>query len=707
LFGGGGSAFGQPAAFPSEWILLQTDPNEGGTTNDHRDVQAVYYQVEQGYLFLRMETRAAAGWPGTGTSHPARFKWLFDLEGTPAAIVSGGQVRYAEFLLMVEDLSNSNDTDFAKNNRDHIGEITLMDDFVHNEENDGFRQWDATNPPHYTDNSPSEGVSPSPIWRRVLGTGTPGAGGLQSALGPEIGYRLDGNRVDMYVELAHLSDVPITEICPIWATDQQDTNLDQAPCCDRPETDSCIPIETVGTIEIVKDTLPDSAESFGFTGNPSPLGLFNLTGSPGTDRVTFADVPPGAYTVEETMVPSGWMFASIICDEDLVSDSTIDLMTRTATIELFPGETVTCEFVNVESSPQIGEATIVIAKDSIPDGPAVFGFSGTAPIGDFSLDDTGPTDQKSMAFTVDTGASYTIAEVNLPAGWDLYDIACTATSPSGSGVTATPDIDGRQVVVSSDLATGDFIACTFTNRQRGSITVRKEAFGEGPSSFDFQGPQGSFALGGGESQVIADLIPGMTYTVREIVPPGSLLTAIHCDGALVSIDLENATATIPLDPGAAVTCSFTNTEPASLTVRKAAVPPDPQDFEFASGFGGFFLDSPAPDDGDGVSDTITFLDLAPGVVNVGEIVPPDWQLLQIACTDPDGGTTVDVKAGRASIDIDAGEDIDCTFVNQRPSPAPAPTLSVAGLVAAIGIFLLLAFMSMARLQMPNGARRRN
>jgi hypothetical protein len=40
-----------------------------------------------------------------------------------------------------------------------------------------------------------------------------------------------------------------------------------------------------------------------------------------------------------------------------------------------------------------------------------------------------------------------------------------------------------------------------------------------------------------------------------------------------------------------------------------------------------------------------------------------YQLTDLSCSDPDDGTTVDVGARTASIDLDPGEAILCTFTN--------------------------------------------
>jgi hypothetical protein len=91
--------------------------------------------------------------------------------------------------------------------RDMLGELTLMDDL----NNDGFmKRWDSSKPPSYTiNNAQTAPTGPSSLWRRVIASvsDTPGTGGPQSAMGADIGYRIDdattgGYFVDMYVSRA-------------------------------------------------------------------------------------------------------------------------------------------------------------------------------------------------------------------------------------------------------------------------------------------------------------------------------------------------------------------------------------------------------------------------------------------------------------------------------------------------------------------------
>jgi hypothetical protein len=63
----------------------------------------------------------------------------------------------------------------------------------------------------------------------------------------------------------------------------------------------------------------------------------------------------------------------------------------------------------------------------------------------------------------------------------------------------------------------------------------------------------------------------------------------------------------------------------------------------------------------------TFSNISAGTKTVTETLPSGWTLTGLVCTDPDNGTTVNLSARRATIDLDAGETITCTFTNTKSS----------------------------------------
>ncbi|MDQ3249980.1 MAG: SpaA isopeptide-forming pilin-related protein, partial [Chloroflexota bacterium] len=100
----------------------------------------------------------------------------------------------------------------------------------------------------------------------------------------------------------------------------------------------------LATIQIVKDSQPDSRTNFAFTGD---LGAFQLDDSTANDDVYTNtkrfSVAPGLYTVNETAT-SGWVLGAISCNPSV--GSTVNLPNNRVAIQVSSGEPVTCTFIN-------------------------------------------------------------------------------------------------------------------------------------------------------------------------------------------------------------------------------------------------------------------------------------------------------------------------------------------------------------------------
>jgi PKD repeat protein len=317
----------QPATWPTTWTGLSTDPDESGG-KDHRDVfdtngdgYALYYTADSQYLYLRMETVDPPGWPSTGPQGEARYKWWFNTGGT-AAYLSGTTVYNAEFQLMLEDRTDTSNNDGS---RDRLGELTLMDDL----QNVGFTaRWNQGNKGWYITNT-RDNDGPSSLWKRALGTGTAGTGGPQGVMGSGIGYRIDdattgGHFVDMYVSWAALGNP--SSLCLIWATDNHDSNLNQAPNLDRPEGTSCLPV-----------CVPLNANFYASNTTPCVNNIItfsdNSTGSPTSWSWTFGD--GGMSTVQNathSYTSAGTYTVSLNTSNGCFSD----ILTRTNYITVTP-----------------------------------------------------------------------------------------------------------------------------------------------------------------------------------------------------------------------------------------------------------------------------------------------------------------------------------------------------------------------------------
>ena len=418
--------------------------------------------------------------------------------------------------------------------------------------------------------------------------------------------------------------------------------------------DHPLDIVATGTIVIEKTVVAAGVGgSFAFTDTISAPNSFSLAGG---NRKTFVNVLPGAYTVAEldpSGVAPGYALTGLRCDDgSSATPSTGDLATRTAAINLDPGETVTCTYTNSEDN------FIIVEKVTEPAGGAGFGFVITDTVGaptSFTLGHG-----QLFTDTVDATGVYTISETALPPGFDIKDVTCT-----GGGSAA---INGVTVVLTFNSLGGEAAHCTFTNTQRGRIVLHKETLPDGdPQSFAYSanGPAGAASvpnLQDGGSHTIANAKPG-AWTIAETIPGDWELSALTCTSLLrtsaYTPTLSSGALAVDLAPGDTMDCTFTNSKREHITIHKVVVP-TPQ-----SGGPSFPFDKPDTSLKHGESFT---RDLAPGVSST--VVEDDpaslgYAVTGISCTDNQGGTSYDVFLAKREVVFTGAPGLvaSCTFTN--------------------------------------------
>jgi cysteine-rich repeat protein len=203
------------------------------------------------------------------------------------------------------------------------------------------------------------------------------------------------------------------------------------------------------------------------------------------------------------------------------------------------------------------------------------------------------------------------------------------------------------------------------------ITVVKDAVPNNAQDFGFTGSMGSFSLDDDSDATLPNsrtmaLVAG-SKTITESVTSGWSLTGLSCSGdSNASTSLGSRTATIDLDDSEEVTCTFTNTTApttGTIIIVKDAVPNDAQDFTYTSTIPSntsFTLD----DDADGTySNTKTISNVAAGTYTVTEAAVPGWTLTNLSCTG--GGGNTSTASNVATIGLDAGETVTCTYTNTK------------------------------------------
>jgi uncharacterized repeat protein (TIGR01451 family) len=392
------------------------------------------------------------------------------------------------------------------------------------------------------------------------------------------------------------------DLTSVVCSDQSDpSSIDLNPG----ETVTCVFTNTQDSnIIVVKQTDPDGdTQSFSFTASYDQDG-FSLSDGQQNDS---GDLDPGTYSVSET-VPDGWELDSATCSDQ--SDP--------SAVSLQAGETVTCTFNNQK------DAKIIVVKQTDPDGSTQsFDFTASYDGNGFSLSDGQSDDSGDL----DPG-TYSVSET-VPDGWELKNTTCDDGSSSSE----------------INLSAGEIVTCTFTNEQDAHIIVVKQTNPDGSQqSFNFTASYDNdgFALSDGQQNDSGDLDPG-TYSVGENVPDGWDLESATCDD-------QSDPSSISLSAGETVTCTFTNEQDANIIITKQTNPDGhAQSFSFNADYDedGFNLsDGQSNDSGD----------LDPGTYSVSENVPAGWSLESAIC---------DNERDPSSINLNAGETVNCTFTNLR------------------------------------------
>jgi len=347
-------------------------------------------------------------------------------------------------------------------------------------------------------------------------------------------------------------------------------------------------------------------------------------------------------------------------------------------------------------------------------------FDYTSDIGSNSIPAEG------AGFTINTAVStthvidqvkagtYHITESNVPSDFDFTSLACTPTNAFASAT-----ISSTQATIV--LQPGGIISCTYTNTKKSSLTIQKQVVGAG-STFSFTGTgagvPASFTRAPSANSTTTDAAFSITDVsdvkyVQETVPAGYALTGISCtaNGATIVIgrggsgaflnggsdtfDAGDNTVKVTMTPGNTPTCTFTNTQNASLTIQKTVVGTGTT-FNF-TGSGtdipSSFSRTPATN---GTTSDAAFAISGSnlGIKYVQETVPAGYTLTNIACTAnnatvvigrggsgafTNGGTDgFDAGDNTVKVTVAAGNTPTCTFTNTLNSATLAIQKSTVG-----------------------------
>ncbi|GAA5162200.1 MSCRAMM family protein [Ornithinimicrobium tianjinense] len=221
----------------------------------------------------------------------------------------------------------------------------------------------------------------------------------------------------------------------------------------------------------------------------------------------------------------------------------------------------------------------------------------------------------------------------------------------------------------------DFVApipLTLTNC--GQVEITKQTTPDGSTQlFDYTKAFGTdpatgntFDLADGDTESFEGVLFGTGYTVTEDeLPAGWEFTNLDCSASTgdvsYTVDLTTRTVTFDIqDSNDFLKCTYHNQALADLTiVKQVNDDPGTDDFDFTSAGGldpGTFTLTPTGTGAAGADET-TYTGIATGTYTVDETVPTGWNLVSASCDNGDDPT--------AAINLGAGDDVTCTFVNER------------------------------------------
>jgi len=243
------------------------------------------------------------------------------------------------------------------------------------------------------------------------------------------------------------------------------------------------------------------------------------------------------------------------------------------------------------------------------------------------------TDATDQNYEVTPG-TYSVAET-VPAGWVKTGDTC------------------QNVVV----AAGDTKTCLLTNTKDGHLIVTKVTIPAGDTTTPFGVTAGtttggtifgtvSRTLVGNGGNTNYEVTPG-TYRVGEpVVPTGWQQTGSTCVGVVVAA-------------GETKNCTITNTKLGSITVEKQTNP---------DGAAGSFTFTGAAAGSIGDGGQIIVGNLLPGSYTSTESDPtPGFDLALIQCSD--GNSTASIATRTVTFNVEAGENVKCTFTNNQRGTA--------------------------------------
>jgi outer membrane autotransporter protein len=254
----------------------------------------------------------------------------------------------------------------------------------------------------------------------------------------------------------------------------------------------------------------------------------------------------------------------------------------------------------------------------------------------------------------------------------LQQVYAVPSPPVSSGTWSTQCIrnnGGQQPGIS-----GVFCYQVGSQQGQGTINITKKVVGgTGTFSFKLDNPSPAsdddfsltppIAIGESTQGFIK---PAGTYTIAENAPPPDFtLTSLTCtrDGVAFTDGISGSSAQFALGADETINCTYTNTkdvaENGTIKIVKIATGGDDA-FNFTIDPGG--LDQEIITSG-GNGETIP-VNLTPGTYSVSELLPAGWTPTDADCVSEDGPQGSPDTTSVTGINLEADENVVCTFKNK-------------------------------------------
>ena len=452
-------------------------------------------------------------------------------------------------------------------------------------------------------------------------------------------------------------------------------NDETGPITSKPiEVGSCPGVVSPSTITVTKHVVNNNggrktAKDFTLMVNGKSVSS-GTTNTYAASKYTVSEIDPSSLGYEQT---------SLVCTNDAKQ-------IFGASFTLIPAENVSCTITNDDIAPSLRVTKHVINDDA-----------GTKMASDFKLyvngsllDDAGivgdEIGESSVTYEnpdTEANTSYVISE-DADNGYAKQSQVCV------------DNLTEQTVIQPVVLQPGQTVECTITNNDipynenAPTLTIIKDANPNDPQVFNFTlekqntceqvsfeklisinrrivqcessySSVDNFQLVDHTDPSLArktEVLSEGTYKLHEASTAGWDLTGLTCTGADATVDGSSMYLTVLSDQN--VTCTFTNTKKAKVTIVKDAQPNSSQMFNFTTMLGDDF--SLVDDGSNDTAASKSFTNLKPGTYTVTETATSGWKLASVSCGK---GVETSVVNGTLSVVVAPGANLTCTFVNTK------------------------------------------